>query len=155
MSNDERTTPLELFVVLETLYGPFSLDVAARAHNSLLPLFCTDGLVEPWADRNWCNPPYSRGQLTRWMHKAAKEASAGKSSLCLIPAAVGTRWFLENVVELSARMVFLVGRVPFGNGAGSDDETGAKFDSCVALFGPAFEDLQLVSWLDWKAWLKP
>lgn len=83
-ASDEWSTPPELFAALSSLYGPFDVDAAAAAWNHKAPLWC--GLEgSPWGSafevdwarpcwpaslkplRVWCNPPYSRGSLDRWV----------------------------------------------------------------------------------------
>lgn len=148
--NDSRTTPDDLFRLLSLRFGPFQLDAAASESNVKCSKFYTrfnSGLLNPWIDRTWCNPPYSRGNLGLWCKKAGDESGSVSSAL-LIPAAVGTRWFYEAV--MGRKLVILVGRVQFGGALVEEEPTGAKFDSCVALFGPAFRNHPAVSWYDWK-----
>jgi phage N-6-adenine-methyltransferase len=147
--NDSRTTPAELFAVLDVLYGPFELDAAATEQNTLTERFCRDGLSEPWAPRTWCNPPYSRGQLDLWTNKAFIEAGRGMSSALLIPADTSTRWWFELIPEVDA-IVFLTERVAFGGGV-EDGKTHAKFGSAVMLYGPAYRDREKIQWLDWRS----
>lgn len=58
----EWPTPQELYLPLHDEFR-FEMDVAATAENTKCPAFWTkeqDGLVQPWARRNWMNPPYGR-----------------------------------------------------------------------------------------------
>lgn len=61
---DDRGTEPEFVRGLEERFGkPFTLDVAAAAHNTKCDRYFTradDGLAQSWAgERIWCNPPYS------------------------------------------------------------------------------------------------
>lgn len=75
---DDRGTKWEFIHSLEARFGePFTLDVAAAAHNAKGLKFYTradDGLNQPWHGNVWCNPPYSRikgvSDLGSWVAKA-------------------------------------------------------------------------------------
>lgn len=134
---DRWRTPLALFQALKARYGPFALDVAADATNHLCPLWLGQGgLVEDalaldrWdrhigldypAKRVWCNPPYSRQLLSRFVAKACEQASLGRcSTVLLIPASVDTRWWHDYLwhpsgdhPRLGVDVAFLRGRVHF------------------------------------------
>lgn len=78
---DDRGTKWEFIRELEARFGaPFTLDVAAAAHNAKARRFYTradNGLEQPWTGRVWCNPPYSRQagvmDLGTWVRKAWDE----------------------------------------------------------------------------------
>lgn len=131
--SDERTTPDWLFRVLDD-YLHFNLDAAATRENAKCARFWTkedDGLKQPWAPGPvFCNPPYSRGELAKWVHKAAFESrERGIVVAMVLPGDFGTKWFQE--VWRSARYIWFVrGRVKF-NGMAS----AAKFPTAVAVFG--------------------
>lgn len=93
---DDRGTKWEFIRSLEARFGgPFTLDVAAAAHNAKAPRYFTradDGLAQPWGvgpttnnERVWCNPPYSRvrgvSDLGSWVAKAWAEWSFGPGKL--------------------------------------------------------------------------
>jgi hypothetical protein len=71
---DDRETHPENFDPIAERFGGFTLDVAAAPHNAKCTEFFTrddNGLLQPWAGRVWCNPPYS--DLRSWVQKAWDE----------------------------------------------------------------------------------
>lgn len=99
MANDEWRTPEWVWKP----YGPFDLDAAATAENSLAPRFITkemDAFETNWLDlvprgsKVWCNPPYSKeaGPLERW---AGLLYGWGTDFhiFALFPADTSTKWF--------------------------------------------------------------
>lgn len=70
---DEWGTPQWLFDILDWEFH-FLLDACASKINFKKPHYHNaeqNGLVRHWAERNWCNPPYSN-QLP-WVQKAIYE----------------------------------------------------------------------------------
>lgn len=85
---DDRATTPEDFARFDAALGPFTLDVAAGAHNTKCPRFFSivdDGLRRSWAsERVWCNPPYSR--IGPWVEKAWREHESTSGIAMLLPA---------------------------------------------------------------------
>lgn len=85
--------------------GPFDLDVAALATNAKASRFFTppgvsggngeDGLKQRWmGERIWCNVPYRRDYLVKWVRKAYQTAKNRRAAVvCLLPYWPGTDWF--------------------------------------------------------------
>ncbi len=106
---DRWRTPPPLFADLSERYGPFTLDVAADARNHLCDRWygpgglAEDALAVSWRQvgdpvRAWCNPPYSRGMVDRFMRKAVEEAWRGHArTTCLVPACTDLPWWHELV----------------------------------------------------------
>lgn len=148
-------TPEILYRKLESLYGPFDLDVAARSDNTKCALFLKDAFTENWNGTCWMNPPYSRG-IGKWLKKAASEARKGRTVVCLVPSRTGSAWFQDAVKE-ATEVLFLKGRVVFETAPGVPvlDKKGkpmaAPFDSTVFVFGPKLPDEFItIGWWDWK-----
>ena len=122
---DDRGTPPELFNSLNDHYGPFTLDVAAAAHNAKCEAFYTrsdDGLQQPWTGVVWCNPPYS--DLNPWLRKAWSEWRSRSGHLVrivmLVPANRTEQAWWQDYVEpyrdgpvYPFRTRFLKGRTRF------------------------------------------
>lgn len=72
---DDRSTDPAFVANLEMRLGqPFTLDVAASAHNTKAPVHYSreeDGLLRQWRGVVWCNPPFS--DCGAWVRKAWSE----------------------------------------------------------------------------------
>lgn len=123
---DDRGTDPAFVSELEERFGaPFTLDVAAAAHNARCEQFYTradNGLASPWPGRIWCNPPYSHPSLRDWMAKAWTEWNSGRSDLIvmLLPANRVEQSWWQDLVEpyrdrpgSPLRVEFLPGRLRF------------------------------------------
>ena len=126
--NDERQTPQWLFDKLNSIYH-FTLDAAASAENHKCDSYYTietDGLAHQWYPHIvFCNPPYSRGQLKKWVEKAREEFYCHSTTVVMIvPADTSTRWF-----PWDAEVCFLHKRVAFDG-----IKAGAKFPSAIAIW---------------------
>lgn len=86
-AGDRWATPRDLFDRMNARYA-YTVDVAAEAHNALLPRYFQDGLRTPWTgERVWCNPPFSR--IGPWVAKADEAALA----TFLTPVWTDRPWF--------------------------------------------------------------
>lgn len=118
---DNWRTPPELFDRLSTIFS-FTLDPAADHKNHLTKYYycdpvsfddlvqvgaegwesagnClgADGLAGSWVGhRVFLNPPYSRGQLAKWL---AKASTANAFVCCLIPVDPSTKWWQTYVTK--------------------------------------------------------
>ena len=129
---DERTTPLEFFNKLNSVFH-FELDAAATHANTLCEKYYTietDGLASPWAKSTFCNPPYSRGEIIKWIKKAYNEKiERGCFSVLLLPGDMSTKWF-TLARGLADILYSIEGRLKFN---GNKDL--AKFGTIIAIFG--------------------
>jgi phage N-6-adenine-methyltransferase len=120
---DDRGTDPAYVLSLEERFGqPFTLDVAAAAHNTKAPRYFTradNGLAQPWAnERVWCNPPYS--DLYSWVNKAWVEHEKTRGIVMLLPANRPEQKWWQELVEprrdrsgSPLRVEFLPGRMRF------------------------------------------
>lgn len=98
---DDRATHPIFFADFTERHGPFTLDVAAAAHNTKCARYFTradDGVVQDWTgERVWCNPPYS--DIAPWVAKAweAREATLGVAML--LPANRTEQGWWQTMVE--------------------------------------------------------
>ena len=128
---DERTTPIEFFNKLDSVFH-FELDAAATHANALCEKYYTietDGLSSPWAKSTFCNPPYSKGSLKLWIQKAYDEKLIKHDSVLLLPGDISTKWF-QLAREYANILYTINGRLKFN---GNKDL--AKFGTILALFG--------------------
>jgi phage N-6-adenine-methyltransferase len=133
--SDEWGTPPGVFNAVDRAFGPFDLDVAATAENTLCPAHFTaddDGLSQPWKGRVWANPPYSR--IVPGVNKAAAEVKAGRAEVVvmLVPSRTGAQWW-RDAIEPGAHAVYWPRRIEFIG----DQPHRAPFDSALLVFGDA------------------
>lgn len=126
----EWSTPPSVFRGLDDEFH-FTLDACASPENAKCARFFTveqDGLTQEWgAETVWCNPPYGRGQIERWLRKAWQASGGGATVVMLLPSDTGTSWWHDYCARGECR--FLRGRVRFGGGSGSP-----TFASVVVIF---------------------
>ena len=148
---DEWSTPDSVYQSLHAEFG-FGLDAAAAENNATCHAWFskdTNALVVDWyaavtslicpgtIDRLpavWLNPPYS--QCRAFLKKAAEEARAGCTVVCLVPSRTDTRWWHDYVWDQSTHQPrpgveirFVKGRLKFG-----DSKQCAPFPSVVIIF---------------------
>jgi phage N-6-adenine-methyltransferase len=147
MANDERRTPRWLFDRLNEKFQ-FTVDAAASDENALVGNYWTkenDGLKQDWSGHTvWCNPPYSRGQLVKWVEKAAIDSTCypGATTLMLLPADNSTVAG-QAALRAAKAILFLDQRLAF-----DDEKSGAKFASWLVLFGGGRREVANLHLLD-------
>ena len=118
-SSDEWATP-PVFVerwAKELGLDAFTLDACCRPETAKAEHYFTkthDSLLQLWFGAVCLNPPYSK--IRPWLQKA--RASVAVPSACslvcaLLPAAVDTSWFHEEVLMADAEIRFVRGRLRF------------------------------------------
>ena len=77
-----------------------------------------DGLGVSWVGhRVFCNPPYRRGAIERWLAKAWEASVA----VYLLPARTGAAWWHDYAIY-AKEIRFIRGRLKFGGSAGNAPE---------------------------------
>lgn len=112
--------------------NPMKADIAYTVYD--------DGLSRPWLQCNtsYCNPPYSRGNVIKWAHKAVREATMYAEVIMLTQADVSTEWYqyiasnADVRCHLHRRVQFLE---PVEGGGYAPCVGGAKFGSQLAYWG--------------------
>jgi site-specific DNA-methyltransferase (adenine-specific) len=98
-------TPPEVYAALDAEFG-FTLD-PCPVHWDASHL---NGLARSWSgERIFCNPPYRRGQIERWLKKAREAACA----VYLLPARTGAAWWHDYALRAD-EIRFIRGRLKFG-----------------------------------------
>jgi len=88
-----------------------------------------DGLEIPWPNETiFVNPPYTRGQISKWVKKCYYEFKLGKTIIMLIPSYTDTVYFHEYIYNI-ARLEFIRGRLQFRGYNGR-----ASFPSMLVYF---------------------
>lgn len=130
-NKDKWETPFDLFNELDAIYH-FTLDPCCEHKTAKCNKYYTeeeDGLTKDWTGEVvFCNPPYSRGNINKWMEKCAMEASKGCKIVALIPVSTSSRWWHEYVWK-KADIVFIKGRLTFAGASNT-----APFSSCLAIW---------------------
>jgi site-specific DNA-methyltransferase (adenine-specific) len=141
---DSWETPLWLFNLLDQEYH-FDCDAAAKRENSKCTHFFCDALTHDWyrtlaeyttaLETFYLNPPYSAGNIDKFMAKAYEESQKGALVVCLVPVASDTAWWHKYVMH-AQEIRFIKGRVRF---VGYDEEgnpvkNSPTFSSCVVVF---------------------
>lgn len=141
-SKAERFTPAPILEIIRA-HAPIVIDPCTTADNPTgAKFFYTikeDGLKVAWAPKApglaYCNPPYTRGELARWVEKVIVESKrrADREIMMLTPGDLGTQWasMLHGAAQAIAHMH---GRIAFIRPDG-EYETGAKQSSAIWYFG--------------------
>jgi len=98
---DDRATHPYNFAEFNERFGPFTVDVAAAAHNTKCERYYdreTDGLAQDWSgERVWCNPPFS--DIGPWLRKAWASWAATLGIVMLLPANRTEQSWWQQMVE--------------------------------------------------------
>jgi phage N-6-adenine-methyltransferase len=130
---DKWETPNSLFHMLNNEFD-FNLDPCCEDSTAKCALYYTEemnGLNKSWAGKRvFVNPPYSRGNIERWMKKCYEESLNGTLIVALIPVSTSAKWF-HDYVWMKAEIRFLKGRIRFVGAPFT-----APFSSCIAVYNP-------------------
>ena len=139
---DQARTPPSLFKKLNDIYD-FALDVAASDENHLCDWYFTQECSALSDEASWhhckdregvyCNPPYSRGNIDRFIKKGYEESLKGAVVVMLLPSDTSTRYF-HNYCMKASEIIFLYPRVKFNRPNGISFKTSPKFGSMVIVF---------------------
>lgn len=151
MAHDPDTwnTPPEVLDRVRKL-GPIGLDPCSNPTSIVNAIreirLPEDGLTAHWTGHGlvFCNPPYSRGNLTMWCLKIREEAKAGAEIVALVPSSTETVAFHKGIWHADAwcfpdhRIRFLVdGKV---KGSGRKGHCIAYYGRRAGHFWAAFAD---------------
>lgn len=162
---DQWRTPDRLWWGINSMFGPFVLDLFADTSNAKCEAYYSaedNALSQNWSERlaalngaAYANPPYSRasqheGQYITGMrqimaHTFAMRETGGRY-IFLIKAATGEVWWPEDADHIA----FIRGRISFDlpdwyrPAAGQPSESSAGFGAAIAVFdktwcGPKFD----------------
>jgi phage N-6-adenine-methyltransferase len=124
-------TPQHLFDLLN-LEFKFTLDPCCLKETAKCSKFYTpsdNGLIKSWLGETvFVNPPYSRGNIDKWVHKCWMESTYGTTVVALLPVSTSSNWFHKYIYK-QANIRFIKGRVKF-NGANST----APFSSMIVIW---------------------
>ena len=151
--NDEWETPQPLFDELDKEFH-FNADPCASISNYKCPAWADkthDGLSFEWTEwievfdnsgcngtfinpSVFCNPPYSRGNIEKWVKKSYEESQKGCTVVMLLPVATGTVVWHDVIFPHASEIRFIRGRIKFTlNGV---EKGTPRFDSAIVIFRP-------------------
>ena len=151
----EWYTPPAVIKAVRAVLGEIDLDPASTAEaNQIVGAknFFTkddDGLKHDWLGKIFCNPPYSRGLIDKFVAKLLREFADGRTTeaIVLTNAATDTDW-AHKLMALADQIIFTKKRLKFlkpdGSIAGTPTcgqmfcyfgERSEKFYSAFAQFG--------------------
>lgn len=141
-TTDERQTPVDLFVALNREFF-FTCDVAASSANALCDDFYSlerSAFDHDWpiAGTAWCNPPYSRGQILRWVKRAEEMAHRnGCLTVMLLPGDSSTQYY-RHIVMANHEMRVLNSRWHFEGAplTKTGKKAPARFPNIIVIVRP-------------------
>lgn len=128
--SDEWITPPYIVAAL----GRFDLDTCSPVNRpyDIADVHYTvndNGLVLPWSNRVWLNPPYS--EIDTWMKKMADHANG----CALVFARTDTKWFRDHVWDRAEALLFLYGRLTFLDTQGKTARYNGGAPSVIVAYG--------------------
>jgi len=150
---DLQRTPPGLFAALDSRFK-FQFDAAANQHNTLCRDYFSkdeqkgfikvkgdsvymchgDATKEDWP-RNaaiYCNPPYSVGQIGKFMRRGYTASLLGSTVVFVVPADIST-WWWDHCMN-AAEWIRIKGRVQFCHDDGTIIKGSPQFGTMVVVF---------------------
>lgn len=131
-SKDRWETPLYIFNRLNEEFT-FTLDPCCETHTAKAETFFTEnenGLVQDWRGHIvFVNPPYSRGNIDKWVKKCYEEGQK-TTVVALLPVSTSAAWF-HDYVWGKAELRFIRRRIRFVGAPFT-----APFSSVIAIWKP-------------------
>lgn len=109
-------TPKDFLAAVERRFGVVRTDLAASSDNAVAPEYFNElqnSLVQDWTALKgvaFCNPPFA--DLAPWAEKLSTVRDRRAWTLLLTPAAVGSEWVADHVLD-KALMLLLAPRLCF------------------------------------------
>lgn len=131
--SDLWETPWRIIKKLDKEFG-FTLDPCCLPHNATAEKYYTpedNGLVQDWSGEVvYCNPPYSRGNIDKWVKKCYEESQKQNTTVvALLPVSTSSNWW-HNWIVGKAEVRFVERRVRFRGAPYT-----APFSSVVVVWG--------------------
>lgn len=108
IASDTWLTPIDFYLKLNVKFKFDKFDPCPADND--ISVF--DGLKVDWADRTFCNPPYSLELKEKFIYKGYTESLKGKLVVLLLPASTGTKIFHDLILP-KGKVEFLRGRLKF------------------------------------------
>lgn len=169
-------TPPALAEAIRVAFGldPWAVDLAATRESSLAPEYfgpdhedparrdslglrlTIDDLYGNGPDRFggpiWCNPPYSRQGIDRWMHLCARLGRSSRPVVSLVFARTDCAWFHDGALLRAEQILLIRGRVKFLHPSDGLEREAAGAPSMAILWRhpPAVAGVVPVRGLAWR-----
>ena len=107
------TVPWYLFNMLDSIFGPFTVDVHTTLEGRRCQKYYTgeNGLKVSWEDQSvFCHPPHSDYWREVWLAKVIKERKYAKNIVCVLPAITDANYWHDYVLHAN-EIIFLRGSV--------------------------------------------
>lgn len=131
LQKDKWGTPDNIYLPLHAEFG-FSLDPCCEHETAKCLKHYTpaeNGLLYSWTHEIcFVNPPYSRGNIDKWVKKCYEESLLGTVVVALLPVSTSSAWFHDWVLG-KAEIRFIRGRIQFVGAPQS-----APFSSLIAIY---------------------
>lgn len=156
-------TPPKLAEAIRLAWGldPWAVDLAATRESSLAPEYFgpdhedparRDGLMQPWSGWAgqpgkpsctgesglsgpiWCNPPYSRQGIDRWMQTCSILRRPDRPVVALVFARTDCVWFHDGALIYAEEALMIRGRVAFLHPSGGKPRAPAGAPSMAILW---------------------
>jgi len=131
LQKDRWETDPDIFKQLNNIYN-FTLDPCCEEDTAKCHKYYTEkenGLTKKWVGEVvFVNPPYSRGNIDKWMEKCYNESLNGTEIVALIPVSTSSHWW-HNFVWNKSKIHFYRGRLRFVGAPFT-----APFSSCLAIY---------------------
>ena len=147
---DTWATPQAIFDPLDGIFH-FTCDVCATMNNHkcvnyISPTNNALNHSTEWGLVSWMNPPYSRGNIDKFMERAYLEHLDGKTIVCLVPPSLNGKWF--NNYGVNGRIYTRLGRIKFINPLTGDYGKNPRGDNILIVFGEEkTEELKKIGWI--------
>jgi DNA N-6-adenine-methyltransferase (Dam) len=138
--NELYTPPRILDKVRDVFGGSIDLDPCScaiaqknvKAHQYFSQ--SQNGLAQKWTGKVWINPPFSGGELVKWIDTILKKWSAheAREIILLVPSYTETQNY-QRLLAFASAVCFVKGRVKFLGGVGMYAVTGTS----IFYFGTA------------------
>lgn len=146
-NSDLWQTPPELFNKLAEEFL-FYIDAACTKSSQLCWLRYTEednALEQDWykdSDNGrrwiWLNPPYSRGNIGKFMKKVAEEQAKGARIVTLTRLDPSTKWWKKYIDGCASEVRMLRSRPHFLHPTHPDSGKGYNFPCAVSIFPAKF-----------------
>lgn len=132
----DTTTWLTPLPLIRALGGAESFDLdpcGMKGWPTARQSYCLpqDGLALPWHGRVWMNPPYTTGEVGKWLRRLADHGNG----LALIFARTETEAFQVHVFQRAHAILFVAGRLTFCQRDGRLAKSNAGAPSVLIAYG--------------------